>query len=92
MGRQGADKAMNILGFLRALPANEPILVGGAVTSALTLGATFGLHLTAEQIAGVASASVTLVSLIMRQAVTPTATATPAPTTVAPPPVQGPQS
>ena len=37
------------------LPANEPALVGAFVTAALTLGATFGLHLSADEIAGVAS-------------------------------------
>ncbi len=60
---------------LPQLPANEPALVAAAVTAALTLAATFGLHLTAEQIAGVASIASIVTAFFVRQAVTPNAKA-----------------
>ena len=53
------------------LPANEPALVGAFVTAALTLGATFGLHLSADEIAGVASLAALITGLVVRQNVTP---------------------
>jgi hypothetical protein len=59
------------------LPANEPALVGAAVTSALTAAAAFGLHLTADQVVAAATVGSVVTGLFVRDAVTPNARVNP---------------
>lgn len=58
---------------LSQLPANEPVLVGNAVTAVLTVAMGFGLHMSLEQIASVGVVTQLVVSLVIRAVVTPTA-------------------
>lgn len=51
----------------------EPALVLGAVQAALTLLVTFGLKLDAEKVAAILTLTATLLAVLTRQLVTPTA-------------------
>lgn len=59
---------------LSQLPANEPVLVGNAVTAILTAGVGFGLHMSVEQIAATGLGIQTVVSFIIRAGTRPVAT------------------
>ena len=49
----------------------EPALILGAINAIITLVAAFGLDLTAEQVAGIMVCSTAILSVIVRQKVTP---------------------
>ena len=51
--------------------STEPALILGAVNIAIALGVSFGLHLTAEQIGGINALAAAVLSVILRQLVTP---------------------
>lgn len=61
------------MGGLKTLIQNEPALIIGLVQSAIGLGTAFGLGWTAEQCAIVLAFTGTLLSVIGRSLVTPTA-------------------
>jgi hypothetical protein len=50
---------------------SEPVLVLGAVTSAVTAAAAFGLELSAEQVSAITALTAAVLSVIVRQKVTP---------------------
>ena len=50
----------------------EPVILGGVVTILATLAASYGLDLSADQIAGAISVIVAVVSLVQRSRVSPT--------------------
>jgi hypothetical protein len=62
-----------VVAYIRSLPANEPLIIGGAVSTTLTLVATFGLNLPGPQIAAVAAGSISVTTFVMRAAVSPLA-------------------
>lgn len=49
----------------------EPALILGAIGALITLVTAFGLNLTVEQVAGINAGAVAILSLIVRQKVTP---------------------
>lgn len=49
----------------------EPALILGAVGAIITLVTAFGLDLNGEQVAGINAATVAILSVIVRQKVTP---------------------
>lgn len=49
----------------------EPALVVGAVQAILALVVAFGFHLTPEQVGGILAATTAILSVVVRQAVTP---------------------
>ena len=49
----------------------EPALILGAISAIVSLAVGFGLHLTAEQVALINAAVAAVVSVIVRQNVTP---------------------
>ncbi len=49
----------------------EPALILGAIGAIITLVTAFGLDLDAEQVAGINAGAVAILSLIVRQKVTP---------------------
>ena len=51
--------------------STEPALILGAVNIAIALGVSFGLHLTAEQVGGINALAAAVLSVILRQLVTP---------------------
>lgn len=62
------------LAWIRGLPANEPVLVGAAVTSIGTLLVSLNVpHLTALNVAEIASGMSVAVGLVQRAAVSPLA-------------------
>ena len=77
--------ATRIFAYLRSLPANEPLVVGQAVSATLTLGMTLGMHLTAPQIAGAATGVTSLTTLVLRALVTPAYPINPTPKGTLPP-------
>ena len=50
----------------------EPVLVYMVVQAGITLAVTFGLHLTVEQIGGLLTLTLAILSFIVRGVVTPT--------------------
>lgn len=51
---------------------NEPVLVLGAVQTAIALGVSFGLHLSTEQTGAILAFVAAVIALITRTQVTPT--------------------
>lgn len=51
----------------------EPVLTMGVIQSAIALGVSFGLHLTAEQMGAILTASAAVLSLVVRRRVSPNA-------------------
>ena len=51
----------------------EPVLTMGVIQSALALVVSFGLHLSAEQMGAILTASAAVLSLVVRRKVSPRA-------------------
>jgi hypothetical protein len=49
----------------------EPAMILGAIQALLALGLSFGLHLTPGQFGGIMAAAAAILSLVVRQQVTP---------------------
>tara|TARA_Y100000310_G_C20257581_1_gene612082 strand:- start:99 stop:377 length:279 start_codon:yes stop_codon:yes gene_type:complete len=52
-------------------PKKEPVLLGGAVSVAVALGAAFGLDLTVEQLSMTVATIIAIVTFIQRKLVSP---------------------
>ena len=52
-------------------PKKEPVLLGGAVSVAVALGAAFGLDLTVEQLSVTVATIIAIVTFIQRKLVSP---------------------
>ncbi len=59
------------LAYVRALPANEPALVGAAIVAGGAVVSTFWPHVTKEQVAGIAAAAALIVGAVQRLVVSP---------------------
>ena len=50
---------------------NEPVMLGGAITIAVALGASYGLELTAEELSVTISSIIAVITFIQRKFVSP---------------------